>query len=407
MANNSQSKPTKTVVLMGMTGAGKSRFGNFLLDKEGYFQTQGGLLSITHGPKSGETEWNGRHLSVVDTPGMNDAWEGQNMDRTLKHIAEGIRKANGGADAICYVMDVAKRFTNGEAKILQYLSDAGNLWPHVIIIFTHAGLVGKTTAEQETYLADVLKSEQCPSGFKDLVKNTQRRYVLFEAENMPKEYLTEKIKLVYTRILEVYENTKGEKYTNKLFQDVIEIFNETQDSEEKEEKSQISSQELSNRTATIESMPEQECKNSSPVTQTGKNIKETAAGEKKMPQNVPEPPTAMEKHKPTPKPKDPEPPMAIEKHNSEPTPKAKDAGEKKLPQNVPKPPMAIEKHNTEPTPKPKDAVATSTSDLEEKSKKERQREQKKLEKAISRISEEKISVSLHVVYSACIMSICI
>ena len=370
MANNSPSKPAKAVVvLMGMTGAGKSGFGNSLLQGKDCFKTQGGLLSITHGPKSGETNWNGTHLSVVDTPGMNDAWEGQNMDRTLQHIVEGIKLTNGGADAICYVMDISKRFTKGEAEILQYLSDAGNLWPHVIVIFTHAGLVGKTTAEQETYLSGVLKHEKCPSGFKELVKNTQDRYVMFEAKERPKEYLTERINLVFTRILEVCKNTKGEKYTNALFQDVIAIFNKgsncksakTQDSEDKEKKSQISSQELSNRmqTATTESMPEQEYKNSPPVTRTGKNIKETAsaAGEKTLAQNVPKPPIAIEKYKtePTPQTKDT---VATITSNLEEISKmaSQHDYQKKLAQNVPKPP--IEKRRTEPSPHTKDAVAT-------------------------------------------------
>ena len=69
-----------TLLLMGMTGAGKSTIGNFLIQKD-VFGSRHGILSVSHGPQMAKTEKYGTSLSVVDTPGLNDAWEGQNTEK--------------------------------------------------------------------------------------------------------------------------------------------------------------------------------------------------------------------------------------------------------------------------------------------------------------------------------------
>ena len=67
--------------------------------------------------------------------------------KTLSDIMEGIKMVGGEVDTICYVIDVSKRFTDNEADIINYLDKTGNLWPHLILVFTHAAEVGKTQAE--------------------------------------------------------------------------------------------------------------------------------------------------------------------------------------------------------------------------------------------------------------------
>ena len=212
-----------TLLLMGMTGAGKSTIGNFLTQKD-VFGSRSGFLSVSHGPQMAKTEKYGISLSVVDTPGLNDAWEGQSTEKTLSDIMEGIKMVGGEVDTICYVMDVSKRFTQMEAEIINYLDKTGDLWPHLILVFTHAAGIGKTQAEQENYLRTVVENEKCPKEFKKLVKNVQDRVVMVEAKGTSEEYQTEKVKKVMSLVQKIRSVSSGAKYTNALFREVIKAF---------------------------------------------------------------------------------------------------------------------------------------------------------------------------------------
>ena len=218
-----------TLLLMGPTWAGKSTFGNFLTQQD-VFGSKCGLLTVSHGPRTAKTEKYGISLTVVDAPGLNDIWEGQNSEKTLSDIMKGIKMVGGEVDSICYVMDVSKRFTDKEAAVLNYLEEAGNLWPHMILVFTHAAQVGETEDEQKSYLKEVVKNPKCPKEFKKLVDNVKDRVVMVEAKGTSEEYKTEKVKKVISMVQQIRTTSSGAKYTNTLFREVITAFDKSEKS---------------------------------------------------------------------------------------------------------------------------------------------------------------------------------
>ena len=199
-----ESKLPISVLLMGMMGAGKSAFGNFML-QEDIFRSRAGLLAIVEGPKMQTTERNGFPLTIIEVsrPHYEFDW------KKLLDFLERTPMIIGGVDVVCYVIDSTKRFTAHETIFTNSLITS-EINRHLIVILTHAGDIGSTIQEQEEYIRSVLNDARCPAGFKNLVNGAQG-YIMIELRGTSDEYRSERRASILSMIKQVCTKNIGEK----------------------------------------------------------------------------------------------------------------------------------------------------------------------------------------------------
>lgn len=146
---------TKKILLIGLTGAGKSRLGNFLSGAK-IFKESDGPDSCTKG-----TEGIINHfiVEVIDSQGLEDT---DNEDKeVLTSIFNCIK--NKRPNIIALVANCAnKRFGNSCKKIIKEICkmfDTKSVWNHFIIVFTVANSVSPKKRDDfaQNYINSIIK----------------------------------------------------------------------------------------------------------------------------------------------------------------------------------------------------------------------------------------------------------
>ena len=199
-----ESKLPISVLLMGMLGAGKSAFGNFML-QEDIFRTEPGFLSVFPESKMQTTERNGFPLTIIEVSRPHCEVD---LKKNLDFL-ERTPMIIGGVDVVCYVINLDIRFTEHETILTNSLITS-EINRHLIVIFTHAGYIGSTIQEQEEYLRRTLNAARCPAGFKNLVNGAQG-YIMIELRGTSDEYRSERRASILSMIKQVCTKNIGEK----------------------------------------------------------------------------------------------------------------------------------------------------------------------------------------------------
>ena len=116
------------------------------------FEANVGLASITGKAKYGSVDYEGTSLYIVNTPGLADTEDILSDEDALIEIARGLKlvveDGSPGVDAVLFIVSVAERFGNDQAKILNYFQNSSEFWPYVIVVFTNADRLANSTNEQ-------------------------------------------------------------------------------------------------------------------------------------------------------------------------------------------------------------------------------------------------------------------
>jgi predicted GTPase len=98
---------SKTILLIGSTGKGKSTLANVLVDEKGEFKEifgeSGASISVTREIQQEKFTENGVNYAIIDTVGLGDTK--LEKDKVLDKIAEAVYLAREGISQVFFVID--------------------------------------------------------------------------------------------------------------------------------------------------------------------------------------------------------------------------------------------------------------------------------------------------------------
>lgn len=126
------------LVLVGITGEGKSETANTVYGSTNVFSVSSGRRSETRKCRPQAFVFNGKHYVVIDTPGLRDtALEPAQVEEEIRKVAD---LAPRGVGAFLFVVNGAGRFRGESLEALQAFSYAfPEALDHSALLVTHVG----------------------------------------------------------------------------------------------------------------------------------------------------------------------------------------------------------------------------------------------------------------------------
>ena len=180
-------------MLLGVTGAGKSCLGNFLLGKEGQFPESKNILKSETKTASCGEGWEKR-ICLIDTPGLGDTQrlgkhESKAMDIAedasylITELTKMMLSTCEGISAFLVVIPANVREHSGTLNLLDLLEILGNYWGHSILVLMHGRTLGETEPQQYHAFQSVLYEYNCPPIWGKFLSKVNNRYVIIEGKD--------------------------------------------------------------------------------------------------------------------------------------------------------------------------------------------------------------------------------
>ena len=223
-----------SIMVIGVTGSGKSTACNFFLNQK-VFNTKGGAVSVTAKSDAHSGTVLGKKVLFVDTPGFSDAYESE--EQRMADLGRALYFAQAGVHAIVICFNGTARFDLATEGVVTALDQLGTFWPHAFVLYSHANDMGSTESEQKQQIYQWIDNPRCPERLKWLLQQVQYRFMTVESRMRGNDYMyhQQKCKELLDLVEQVYSINKRQLYTNKLFKWAKEKYDQAKRDKKKHE----------------------------------------------------------------------------------------------------------------------------------------------------------------------------
>ncbi|CAF2859617.1 unnamed protein product [Rotaria sp. Silwood2] len=218
LENQQNNDQVTRLILLGVTGGGKSSLGNTLLNYK-QFISKASSASITEYCQVGYRNFNNRHLVIVDTPGFFDNNDIDEKTTCIK-IGQSLQTTVPGPHAFLIVLPFT-RVTDEVEKGWTWITTifGERALNYCIIVFT-----GLDNLEADEQTVEQFLNNRIPSLAK-LMEKCGERYVAFNNRALTDEKNT-KIQELLNLIDLVIRNNDNQVFTNKEIDAISKVVEE-------------------------------------------------------------------------------------------------------------------------------------------------------------------------------------